>query len=388
MFRAGYGIFFDIVPRPVSTGGAPFVVNEPSFTNPAAAPVVILPRVFPESVGGPRQVGLPQAVRPDLRTPYSTQYNVTIERQQWNTGFRVSYIGTNTRQGEWGRNINSPVPDTRRFIDKPRPFPNYPAIIFIDNGAGHQYHSLTFEMERRYANGFAYQFSYVLAKDIGDLERGQVAENPFDLARERGNWLDIPRHRLAGYLLYELPFGKQRRFLTSAHPLVNALAGGWELSIVYQRHSGQFLTPLWTGPDPTGTAFTSSGTPAQVTIRPNQVGNPNLPASERTTARWFDPTAFAPPTPGSFGTASKGLIHGPGATVWDLGLAKQFDLAGRLRMRWEITGTNILNTPNWSNPGTNISSVAQVGVISGVGGVANLDPSGPRQFRMGIRFDW
>ena len=56
------------------------------------------------------------------------QYNFTVERQQWNSGFRISYIGTNTRDGEWGSNINQPSSDTRRYIDKPRRFPNYPAI--------------------------------------------------------------------------------------------------------------------------------------------------------------------------------------------------------------------------------------------------------------------
>ncbi|MBI1873905.1 MAG: TonB-dependent receptor [Acidobacteria bacterium] len=388
VFRAGYGIFFDIIPRTVSTGGAPFVINEPSFTNPAAAPAVIFPRVFPATVGGPTQVSLPTATRPDLRTPYSMQYNFTVERQQWNSGFRVSYIGTNTRQGEWGSNINQPVADTRRYIDKPRRFPNYPAITYIDNGAGHQYHSLTLETERRYSRGLAYQFSYVLASDIGDLERGEVAENAYDRGRERGRWLDIPTHRIAGFVLYELPVGRGKRFLTGAHPLVQTVTGGWELTVIYQRHSGQFLTPLWTGPDPTGTAFTTSGTAPQVTIRPDLLRDPNLPPAERTTTRWFDPTAFAPPTPGSFGTAAKGVIHGPGSTVWDVGLAKHFDLGERLRLRWELTATNLFNHPNYSNPGTNISSLAQAGVISGVGDVSDLDPSGPRSFRMGLRLEW
>jgi hypothetical protein len=166
------------------------------------------------------------------------------------------------------------------------------------------------------------------------------------------------------------------------------VAGGWELTVVYQRHSGQFLTPLWTGPDPTGTAFTTSGTPAQVTIRPNQLHDPNLPAAERTTSHWFDPTAFAAPTPGSFGTGSKGVIHGPGSEVWNVGLAKHFDLGEGLRLRWELTGTNVLNRANYSNPGTNISSLAQVGVITGVGDVSDLDASGPRSLRMGIRIEW
>ena len=389
VFRAGYGIFYDIIPRTVSQGAAPFVINEPNFTNPATAPTVIFPRVFPStSVGGPTQVGLPSATRPDLQTPYSMQYNVTVERQQWNTGFRISYIGTNTRQGEWGYNINQPLPDTRPFIEKPRRFPNYPAITYIDNGAGHQYDSLTLEVERRYARGFAYQASYVLARDIGDLERGESAENAYDRRRELGDWLDIPRHRISGFVLYELPFGEGKRFLTGGNRLAQAVAGGWEMTAVYQHYSGQFLTPLWTGPDPTGTAFTTSATPAQVTIRPNQLSDPNLPSGERTIDGWFDEAAFAPPTPGSFGTASKGVIHGPGADVWNVGFAKHFDLGAGMRLRWELTGTNFFNRANYSNPGVNISSLAQVGVISNVGDVAVLDASGPRSFRMGIRIEW
>jgi hypothetical protein len=228
----------------------------------------------------------------------------------------------------------------------------------------------------------------VWARDIGDLERGESPENAYDRRRERSVWLDIPTHRVTGYLLYELPFGKGKRYLSGAHPLLRAAAGSWEISIVYQLYSGQFLTPLWTGPDPTGTAFTSSGTPAQVTIRPNQLRDSNLPSSERSVDRWFDPTAFAPPLPGAFGSAAKGVIKGPGSEIWNVGFAKSFDFGENARLRWELTATNFLNHPNWANPAVNISSLAQVGVISNVGGVADLDPSGPRSFRMGLRIEW
>jgi hypothetical protein len=389
VFRAGYGIFYDVVPRAVPAGGAPFTINEPAFTNPTTNPTVILPRVFPATAAGPTTVGLPQAVRADIRSAYSMQYNFTIEHQRWNTGFRASYIGTNTRQGEWGYNINQPLPDNRLFVDKPRAFPQYPGITYLSNGAGHQYHSLTFEAIRKMARGLYYQVSWTWARDIGDLDRGGSPENAYDRRRERAVWLDIPTHRPTGNLIYELPFGKGRPYLGSAGRAVNALAGGWEVSGIFSYYSGQFLTPQWTGTDPTGTAFTSSRTPAQVTIRPNHLRDANLPSDQRTTRRWFDAAAFGPPTPGLFGSSAKGVIKGPNSNVWHLGLAKYFTLTERARIRWELIASNAFNHPNYANPNTSISAGVNTGVISGVAGdVAVLDESGPRRFRMGLQIEW
>ena len=75
---------------------------------------------------------------------------------------------------------------------------------------------------------------------------------------------------------------------------LDGVFGGWEMSVVTLIQTGQFLTPAWTGPDPTGTAFTSSTTPATVTIRPNILRDPNLDGDQRTLNRWFDASAFAP----------------------------------------------------------------------------------------------
>jgi hypothetical protein len=310
------------------------------------------------------------------------QYNFTIEHQMWDTGFRVSYIGTNTRQGEWGYNINQPIADDRPFVDKPRRFPQYPNITYISNGAGHQYNSLTLEAERRFSKGLAYQASWVWARDIGDLERGESGEDAYNRERERAVWLDIPTHRVTGNLIYEFPFGRSSRGFT------RALLNGWEINGVYSFFSGEFLTPQWTGPDPTGTAFTNSRTPAQVTIRPNHLRDANIPTDQRSTGRWFDPSGFAAPTQGSFGTAAKGTIKGPGSEVVNAGLAKRFNIGERARIRWEITATNLFNTPNYVNPSTNITSAGAVAVITGAGGELDLDAAGPRAFRTGLTFEW
>jgi len=388
VIRAGYGIFYDVVPRAVGAGGSPFVVNEPNFTNPTAAPVVILPRAFFSSGAGPTTVGIPTGYRLDLRDPFSMQYNLTVEHQRWNTGFLASYIATNTRQGQWNYNINQPAPDSRLYADKTRRFPNYPGVTFQTNGAGHQYHSMTLQAERHLAGGLYYQVSYVWARDIGDIDRGGSPENAYDRRRERSVSLDIPTHRPTANFIYELPFGKGKRWLSSAGRGLNAAVRGWEISGIYSFYSGQFLTPFWTGSDPTGTAFTASRTPAQVTIRPNHLRDANLPTSQRSTGRWFDPTAFAPPTPGSYGTAAKGVIKSPGSSTWNLGLNKWFALSERLKLNWELTATNVFNHPNYSNPDTNISQAAQVGVISNVTDVSVLDQSGPRAFRAGLRLEW
>jgi len=392
VIRAGFGIFYDVVSRALTFGGLPFILNEPAYTNPAANPTVVLPRVFPSTAGGPATAAIPTAVNPDLQMPYSMQYNVTLEHTRWNTGFRLSYIGTNTRHGEWSYNYNAPIPDARPYIAKPRLFSQYPAISYISNGAGHQYHGLTAEMKRPLARGLHYTGAWTWARDIADLDRGEVSENPFDRRRERAVSIDIPTHRVTANAIYELPFGKGRPFLGGASRALNLAVGGWDLSAIYSLYSGQFLTPLWTGPDPTGTAFTASSTPANVTIRPDILRNPNLPSEQRAVNRWFDSTAFGPPGPGRFGTSAKGVIKGPGVNVWHIGVYKSFQFADKApKVRWEMMATNFFNHPNYSNPGVNISALTAVGVISGVGGVHGTstgDFPGARAFRTGLRVEW
>ncbi|MGH9718809.1 MAG: carboxypeptidase regulatory-like domain-containing protein [Bryobacteraceae bacterium] len=393
VFRSGIGIFYDAVPRNLNQGGIPFVLNEPSYTNPANNPDVIFPRVFPATgLAGPTTVAIPAAVNPNLKIPYSMQYNLTIEHQVWQTGFRLSYIGTNTRQGDWSYNYNSPLPDTRPYIDKPRAFPQYPDISYFTNGAGHQYHGLTAEAERHLNRGLYMQTSWTWARDIGDLERGGSPENPFDRRSERSVWLDIPTHRFNTNFIYQLPFGKGRPMFSSLSRWADAIAGGWDLTGVFSYHSGQFLTPQWSGPDPAGTAFTASRTPANVTRRPDHLRDANLPPGQRTVNRWFDAAAFDAPDPGRFGTSAKGVIKGPNVKVWHFGIVKNFVFSDRgPRFRWDLTGTNILNHPNWSNPQVNISQAANVAVISGVGGVNGAstgDLPGPRALRMGLRLEW
>ena len=388
VFRTGFGMFYDTVPIETTVAGVPFQISEPNFTNPANNPSVVLPLVFPNTSGRPSSVSLPTAISPSLRIPYSMQWNFTIEHERWNTGFRASYIGTNTRQGEWVYDINQPVADTRPYVDKLRMFPRYSAINYRVNGAGHQYHALTLEAERQLSGGMMFQAGWVWARDIGDLERGQSPEDAYDRRRERAVWADVPAQRFTSAVVWQVPFGKGKRWLNGLSRKAEWIAGGWQISSMVYHDTGYYLTPSWTGPDPTGTRFSSSRTPAQVTIRPDILRDPNFAPSERTTARWFDPSAFAAPAAGRFGTSAKGVLVGPGSSVLHAGIYKSFQLFENVKLRWEWTATNALNHPNWSNPETNITSLGSVAVIRGTGGVTRYDASGPRNLRMGLRLEW
>lgn len=81
-----------------------------------------------------------------------------------------------------------------------------------------------------------------------------------------------------------------------------------------------------------------------------------------------------------------------GVYVWHGGFIKNFVFAENApRLRWELTATNFFNHPNYSNPAMDITALANVGVITGVGGVngsSTGDQPGARSFRMGLRLEW
>lgn len=388
VIRGGYGIYFDAAPVGPSAGSTvPFNITEPNFTNPRENPI-LLPNFFPPSSGGgPTTVGLPPAFRPDLRIPFSMQYSFTLERQQWNTGFRATYTGTNTRQGVYRWDINQPLADAQLYVDKARRFPRYPGIGYTDNGAGHQYHGVSVEVERRNYKGLHYQLYYTLAKDIQDLENVEQPQDAYNRAAERATWGALPRHRWMGNLIYDLPVGKGKPLGANLGRVANAIAGGWQISAIYINESGGAVTPLWTGPDPTGTRFTNTRTRPTVTLRPDRLRDGRI--DNPTVARWFDTTAFAAPPVGRFGNSGKGVIYGTPGNVLHATLAKQFIVKERVRMRLELLGTNVTNHPNYMNPNMNITDLGTAGVVTAtMDRNAKFDSAIPRELQAQLRIEW
>ncbi len=387
VIRGGIGFYYDTAPDAPPAGGAPFVISEPAFTNFDRGPLV-LPVVFPAvGTGGPVAFDLPRGARVDLRIPMTMQYSLTLERQQWDTGFRVSYLSTGSRYGLYRWNLNQPMVDGQLYVDKPRPFPKYPAIPYADNGAGHQYHGLTFEVERRMTRGLHFQSYFTWARDIGDLDRNGSPEDSFDRLRERGNMDRVPSWRWSGNWIWQIPYGRGRAFGRNARPVVDAILGGWELSGIFAWEHGRYISPLIRMPDPTGTIHTGGRNRPLVTIRPDRLRDGNLenPSADR----WFDVQAFAAPPIGRFGNSGKGVLIGAPTEALHAGLAKNFEIRERVRLRFEIFATNVLNHPNYQDPNTRIDQAVTAGTITAVmNRNLKFDSAIPRELQAQIRLEW
>jgi len=392
--RGGYGIYYFAAPIETTRGAnPPFSIVEPTFTNTQPAPTIVLPQVYPSAgAAGPSTITLPTAINPKLKTPYSQQWNLTIEHERWYTGFRISYIGTAGRQLLYSRNINSPVPDERLFVDKPRRFPQYPGISFIDNGTSHNYHALNLEAEHKFRKGLFFQAVYTWARDVGDAGEPSVTglENPFDRRRERAANPSVPTQRMSLASIWELPVGRQRRWFRNAPRLVDLVIGRWQTSVIATFQTGQFLTPVVTIPDPTGTAFSTGRNRPLVTVRADQLRDGRL--SNPTIDRWFDRAAFAAPPIGRFGTSANGVLVGPGVHVWHLSFQKYFVFSDNPRvpkLRFDATAQNAFNHPNWGLPDTNLTNTGSVATIRSVGFASvGFDAVGSRDMRLGLRAEW
>jgi hypothetical protein len=178
--------------------------------------------------------------------------------------------------------------------------------------------------------------------DTGTFKSPQDAYN---LKAERGlAEFDVKQRLVMSYVM-DLPFGRNRHFGQSWGPAVDAILGGWQFSGINTIQGGLGLTATLGG-----SSVLSIGGERQA--RPNLIGNPVLPASERTVQRWFNTDAFAAftPAPQAFGSAGVGVMRGPGYVNFDFNLAKNFRLDEQRSMQFRTEMFNAFNHANFNPP--------------------------------------
>jgi len=180
--------------------------------------------------------------------------------------------------------------------------------------------------------------------------------------------------------VYELPFGRGKRFAGDFTGWRNGLIGGWSVNSVVAVQDGFPFTPqLSYNPSNNG----DTRNPVRPFVNPNFtgpviLGNPN---------QWYDPNAFLapPPNSGFYGNLGRDTLIGPGLATWDFSTIKQTSLTERLGLQFRAEIFNLLNRANFNTP--NLITFTPSGV-SGTAGAITSTSTSARQIQFGLKLLW
>lgn len=259
------------------------------------------------------------------------------------TMFEVAYMGSYTIGADNSTIRNVPVPGPGP-IDARRPIPELSAVRAIRFDGTSIYHAVTFKAERRFNGRFSFNTAYTLSQSRDD------ASSPGATAFEANVPQDVRnifpgeealssfhhRHQFVASGSYRLPF------FDGVGGAAEMLGAGWRVNVVATVQSGAPFT-VNLRQDVANIGFG----PAQ---RPNQIGDPTLPADQRSSEHWFNTAAFTLQDPFTFGSALRNSVFAPGMAVVDLSIQKDWPVGpdGRFEVRWEVF--NLLNRTNFDIP--------------------------------------
>jgi hypothetical protein len=346
-----------------------------------------------------------QAPLQDTPSPWTIQYNVNLQRElPWSMFVEIAYVGTRgydlSRVGESGLSLNQLDPSymslgsqlnqrvpnpffgivnngvlTQPTVSRAqllRPYPQFTDIIpLYSSGARSRYNALQVTARKRLSDGLMLEGSYTFARAE---EIGMSHQNSYDID---ASWAlasyDI-EHRFVVSYLFELPFGRGRKFASGASRLLDALIGGWQFNGITTMQSG---TPL---------SITASNTAGIFGARtqPNNNGkDPRLdgPLSERL-GKAFDTSVYSQPAAFTFGNEPNfsPVLRADSVRNFDLSLFKNFAVKQGLTAQFRVEALNAFNRVRFSAPNTSVTS-SSFGVIS-------AQANAPRQLQFALKLLW
>src|ERR1019366_5367318 len=187
---------------------------------------------------------------------------------------------------------------------------------------------------------------------IGDASIGSGESVSFQdmacRACDRSSTTYDVRHVMTTNAVYQLPFGKGTKVLADG-PL-SQLVGGWELAGIASARTG---LPVNITVSRSAGALLDGNTSGQ---RPNLMPGVSIYAANQTITNWFNPAAFSAPANGTWGNLGRNIADGPGAYEIDSSLQKRFHISERLAINFRAAAFNLLNHPEYKNPGASIGS--------------------------------
>jgi trimeric autotransporter adhesin len=292
------------------------------------------------------------SVDPHFRLPYVQTWNVDVQKTlPWGIVMNVGYNGS---KGNHLDIVSAP----RALAGSPETNPTNLVFRYEQAAAFYKFNAGTLRVNKRMSNGLAlganYQYSHAIdnAGAVGSVG-GVGAQNWTNLLDEEGNSSLDQRHKVSGRYVYELPFGKDKHWVTTGTG--SHILEGFSVSGNFTFASGMPLTPVFLGSQFSVACGTGG------TFRPNLTGAPLNVSSGR---QWFSAGAFSEPAAdpaypcGTFGNAPRNFITGPGTVENSMALSKTVQLGETRSLEIRATMNNEFNTVQYSGVDTNAASPA------------------------------
>ncbi|MGI8672553.1 MAG: carboxypeptidase regulatory-like domain-containing protein, partial [Luteitalea sp.] len=326
------------------------------------------------TAGAVGAVGGISAIDPNLKMAHQTNYSVGMQRELGSGYFlEASYVGNTgaslRRQPDINRasfadlRARAALPAAQRVSENfLRPYQGFSSIRYYVSDASSQYHSMQLYGTKRRGD-FQFTVSYTLGRVLtsaSDDGANDTVDGAGDLDFLYGPASFDRRHAFVNTLTYRLPWLRDRG------GVLEALAGGWEISSKLRLQSGQY--------------FTATGNSSIGNRRAEYVGGDVDIDGDET--RWFNTAAFTNPPEERRGSATVGQIEGPSFKQLDLSMRKNFRFGRRYNVTPIFDAFNVFNAVNFGNfPSASLdaNNVA-------FGTLTTAQP--PRQFQLGVRFDF
>ena len=275
-----------------------------------------------------------------------------------------------------------------------RPWPHYTSMgSFRKPRADSIYHGMTVRVDKRFSQGFSFLVAYTAGKLIDNASSavsflGPIASsvelgisasklNAYNHRLERSvSSMDVAQRMVLSYV-YELPFGKGKKWLSDAPSGVNLLVSGWQVNGITTFQSG----------NPMIVAALSNNTNIYSGQRLNNNGQSAKltgGTKDQRMAQWFNTSVFSQPVAFTFGSVSRTLpdVRVPGQRNTDLSIFKNtyFGPDGKLNLQYRMEMFNAFNTTQFGRPGP--------GFGFGSFGVISSTAIGPRQIQMALKLIW
>ena len=363
--RGGYGVFFDTL-RLVAINGQPtrqpFSVgttlsNPFSLSNPYLGNQNIVSALLSYVQGVPPGATNYQflspvtanSIDPNFTTGYMQQWNFNVQRDLWK-GLVVTgaYVGSKGTKFQILEQANPapyiPGQSTAGNIDARRIHQPFGLIEQLEANGNSTYHSFQLSWKKRFAAGYSILGSYVFSKfidmvaDDGHGATSPSGTDPFNWFYDRGISDYNVTHRFVTSFIWEVPI------LRNGRGWRRAVLGGWQLNGIVTLQSGApFSVIAGTNRSLTGGAGDRADLLGPVAT---YGGRPRGQFIQK----YFDTSMFALPALGTYGTAGRNILTGPGLANFDAAAFKNFRVTERktFEFRWEVFNT--LNRPNFGNP--------------------------------------